>query len=344
MVFKLNVDTIGSIYSNIPASLPHLSFPKINLGVIEELISPAITIAILAGVESLLSAVVADGMTGGNHRSNMELVAQGIGNVASAFFGGIPATGAIARTAANIKNGGRTPVAGIVHSITLIFIMIILMPYVKLIPMPSLAAILIMVSYNMGEWHAFKRILRAPKSDAIIFLSAFFLTVFLDLVVAIEVGVVLSAFLFMRRMAEFTNVKYVSFDDEEMDEVACTLMDKDNIDRHVSFYEINGPFFFGAADKFVEVIREMEIPTKILILKMGLVPVMDATAYHGFEMLHEICERHGTKLIIMDIQEQPRKVLKKYGFIERIGEDMLCEGLEEAIGRANELLTIKRAV
>lgn len=338
MVFNINVETIGSRFGEIPGSLPRLSIPHVQLASIKELMLPGITIAILASVESLLSAVVADGMVGGNHRSNMELIAQGVGNVFSALFGGIPATGAIARTAANVKNGGRTPVAGIVHSITLAVIMVLLMPYVKLIPMSSLAAILIMVSYNMGEWEAFGRILKAPKSDAAVFLAAFLLTVFIDLVVAIEVGMVLSALLFMKRMADVTEVKNVLID-EELEMIDDTdLVDKVKLTGAISFYEINGPFFFGAADKFVKAVKEIEKAPKILIIKMENVPAMDATAFHSLEMLYDMCKKNHTKLLFLQVQEQPLGVLEKYGFIDKLGSDRICISIEEAIDKANNLL------
>lgn len=336
MIFSLNINTIGSQFGELSSSLPKLIMPKINLTMINELMLPALTIAILAGVESLLSAVVADGMIGGKHRSNMELIGEGAANVFSGIFGGIPVTGAIARTAANVKNGGRTPVAGIVHSLTLLIIMLLFMPYVKLVPMSSLAAVLVMVSYNMGEWEAFKDIFKAPKSDAIVFIVTFLLTIFLDLVVAIGVGVVLSSFLFMKKMAEITKVECVLDDLEDND--VNDLIDSIKIPKDISVYEISGPFFFGAANKFVSAIREMGTPPKILIIKMSKVPFMDATAYHSFEMLYDICKKNKTKLIMLELQEQPMEMLKKYGFIEIIGESSFCNNIDEAIERANILV------
>ncbi|MBL4932588.1 sulfate permease [Clostridium paridis] len=335
MVLKLNVTTIGSEFGNLSSSFPKPIFPMVSLSTIEDLMMPALTIAILGSVESLLSAVVADGMIGGKHRSNMELIAQGLANIFSGIFGGIPVTGAIARTAANIKNGGRTPMAGIIHSLGVLFIMMIFMPYVKLVPMASLAAVLVMVSYNMGEWEAFKKIFKAPKSDAIVFLVTFFLTMFLDLVVAIGVGVVLSSFLFMRKMAEISEVKYL-LDDSE-DEDVIELVDNVNTPEDISIFEITGPFFFGAANKFVNAIREMGNPSKILIIKMSKVPFMDSTAYHSFEMLYDICKKHHTKLIILDAQNQPMEMLKKYGYVDIIGEENFCSSITEAIEQANWL-------
>jgi len=339
MVFGLNIETIGSRFSNLSSSLPTLTIPTINFGMMKELIMPAITIAVLGGVESLLSAVVADGMIGSNHRSNMELVAEGTANIFSGLFGGIPVTGAIARTAANIKNGGRTPIAGIVHAISLLIIMLLFMPYVKLIPMSSLAAILIIVSYNMGEWEAFGRLSKAPKSDVAVFLVSFALTIFVDLVVAIGVGMVLSSFLFMRRMADFTSVK--SLLDEEEENKYADVLEEISIPKEVSMYEISGPFFFGAADKFVSVTRGFEEPPKVLILKMNHVPMMDATAYRAFMSFYNICKKHHTKLIILKLEEQPRNLLSKYGFTELLGEENFCITIEDAIERANYLLENK---
>jgi len=339
LIFNINIETIGSRYSNLSSTLPTITIPTFNLSMIKELIMPAITIAVLGGVESLLSAVVADGMIGGKHRSNMELVAQGTANIFSGFFGGIPVTGAIARTAANIKNGGRTPVSGIVHAIALLIIMLLFMPYVKLIPMSSLAAILIIVSYNMGEWEAFGKLSKAPKSDVAVFLVSFGLTIFIDLVVAIGVGMVLSSFLFMKRMADFTSVKSIL--DEDDDNKYADILEEVSIPKSVSLYEINGPFFFGAADKFVSTIREIEQPPKVLILKMNHVPVMDATAYRALISLHNICKKHHTKLIILRLEEQPRNLLEKYGFIELLGESNFCSTVEDAISRANLIISSK---
>lgn len=336
MIFKLNVTTIGNQFGQLSSSLPRIALPSISYKMINELMFPAMTIAILSAVESLLSAVVADGMTGGSHRSNMELLAQGTANIFSGLFGGIPVTGAIARTAANVKNGGRTPVAGMVHALGLLIIMLLFMPYVKLIPMASLAAVLVMIAYNMGDWEAFKDIFTAPKSDAMVFIVTFLLTIFLDLVTAIGVGVVLASFLFMRKMADMTEVKYLLDDDENKD--ANELIENVKMPERISIYEISGPFFFGAANKFVSAIRQMGIPPKVLIIKMSKVPLMDATAYHSFEMLYDICKKHNTRLILMKIQEQPLAMLKKYGFIRKLGEKNLCNNVEAAVLRANVLL------
>ncbi|WP_238902365.1 sulfate permease [Clostridium sp. YIM B02506] len=333
LTFNLDTPTIGSVFGNLSSSLPSLSIPSVNLSTILNLVFPALTIAILAAVESLLSAVVADNMIDGRHRSNMELVAQGFANIFSGLFGGIPVTGAIARTAANIKNGGRTPVAGMVHSVILLLIMFLFMPYVKLIPMASLAAILVMVSYNMGEWDAFKNLLKAPKSDSLIFIVTFLLTVFFDLVFAIGVGVVLSSLLFMRKMAEFTSVKSIIDDIDSVDllEIKNTL----KYPEDVAMYEINGPFFFGATDKFISAIRDISSMPKILIIKMDKVPIMDSTAYHSFEMLLDICNKQNTKLLLLNVQPQPLNTLKKYGFVDKIGNKNVCVSLNDVINQSN---------
>ncbi len=336
LIFNLNIETIGSRFGSISSALPSISIPHTSFAMIKELMLPAITIAILGSIESLLSAVVADGMIGGSHRSNMELVAQGIANICSGLVGGIPVTGAIARTAANVKNGGRTPIAGIVHSLSLLIILLLCMPYVKLIPMSSLAAILIVVSYNMGEWEAFERIFKAPKSDALVLLVTFSLTIFFDLVIAIGIGLMLASLLFMKRMADVSDVRYIL--DEHEDEDQIELIDSIKTPENVSLYEINGPFFFGAADKFVHAIREIGIPTKILIVKMSNVPAMDATGFHALEMLYDICTKHHTTLIILNLQSQPTTVLAKYGFIDDLGVENICSNIDEAIERANVLL------
>ncbi|MDT8717938.1 sulfate permease [Clostridium sp. 19966] len=328
-LLKLKVDTIGSEFHNLSSAFPKFTIPNVNLKIINELMMPAITIAVLGSVESLLSAVVADGMIKDKHQSNTELIAQGIANIFSGVFGGIPVTGAIARTAANIKNGGRTPVAGMVHAVSLLFIMMIFMPYVRLIPMASLAAILVMVSYNMGDWKAFERILRAPKTDAFIFLITFVLTIVLDLVQAIGIGIVLSSLLFMRKMAQLTDVKYM--EDVSEDEEICELLNGIENTEDIAVYEINGPFFFGAASKFVSSMSEISMPPKALIIKMEKVPFMDATAYQAFKTLYENCSQYGTNLIIVRLQQQPFDMLKKYGYMDIIGKENFCDDMESAL-------------
>ncbi|MEW8955634.1 SulP family inorganic anion transporter [Clostridium sp.] len=326
-IFNLPVDTIGSMYSEISSSIPMPSIPNIDLNTIKNLISPAMTIAILAAIESLLSAVVADGMIGGKHDSNMELIAQGIGNIASGLFGGIPATGAIARTAANVKSGGRTPIAGIVHAITLFLIMILFMPFAKLIPMTTLAAILIIVSYNMGEWKVFSSLLKAPKSDVIILLLTFFLTIVFDLVIAIEVGMILAMFLFMKRVADTTKIETIKVDEHDEDE----NIREESLGDNVLLYEINGPFFFGVVNKFMETMQEINSNHEILILDMKNANAIDSTALDALERVKKRCEKHKVKLLLVGVQEQPEKVLKSMGFIDLIGQNALFNSREEAL-------------
>jgi len=302
-------------------------------------------------VESLLSAVVSDGMIGGKHRSNTELIGQGIANMGSAVFGGIPATGAIARTVANIKNGGRTPVAGMVHSVTLLLILVLFMPFAKMIPLASLAAVLIIVAYNMSSWREFVSLLKSPKSDIIVLLVTFFMTVLFDLVKAIELGIVLAALLFMKRMADVAQVNVRNMDaGEDGEEPAATLEKGANsaeteegalphtkIFRDVLIYEVNGPFFFGAADKFMQASGEVGKKTRILIIKMKHVPAMDATALHAFEHVIKLCRKRKIRLLVTGIQEQPRHALEKSGLIEEIGEQHIFTGLNAAIEFVQEL-------
>lgn len=329
-VLKLNVETIGSKYGALSSALPVPKVPNLSLETVKNLIKPAFTIALLGGIESLLSAVVADGMIGGKHRSNTELIAQGVANIASGIFGGIPATGAIARTAANVKNGGRTPVAGMVHAVVLLLIMLIFMPFAKLIPLTTLAAILIVVAYNMSEWRAFRSLLSAPKSDIFVLLTTFILTVLIDLVVAIEIGMVLASLLFMKRMADVTHVQNVAADFAEEDSDSETPLNVSGT-KDVLVYEINGPFFFGAADKFVEVIEEVQGPAKVAILKMDNVPAMDATALHAMNKLRKTCKEFKTRLVLTGVQAQPYSVLDKSGFIEKMGKGNIYQSLEEAL-------------
>lgn len=325
-LFKLPVDTIGSRYTEISASIPTPSIPNINLQTIQNLIKPSFTIAILAAIESLLSAVVADGMIGSKHDSNMELIAQGVGNIASGLFGGIPATGAIARTAANVKNGGKSPIAGIVHAIMLFLIMIVFMPLAKLIPMTTLAGVLIIVSYNMGEWKTFYALLKAPKSDVIILLVTFLLTVIFDLVVAIEIGMVLAMFLFMKRISETTNIETSEYSNE-----INKSIDENNMNDNVLVYEINGPFFFGMVHKFIDLIKELNSTCDVLVLDMKNATAIDSTAMDALVRLHRRCETHNVRLLLANINKQPKKVLRGMGFIELIGEKSIFKTKEEAL-------------
>ncbi len=334
-LFNLDVATIGSVYGELSNSFPVPKLPGINLRLIGDLISPAFTIAILAAIESLLSCVVSDGMIGSRHRSNTELVAQGVGNIFSGLFGGIPATGAIARTAANVKNGGRTPIAGMVHAVALAVIMVAFMPFASLIPMTTLSAVLIIVAYNMSGWRAFVAMRKAPKSDYAVLIITFVLTVCFDLVVAIEVGMVLAALLFMSRMADTTEVrKWQEYDEEDNESIAGI-----EIPTKTVVYEITGPMFFGATDKFAGILKETKKEHKVMILRMRSVPALDATAYQTLEKIYNSCAKRDITLIISHINEQPLNVLKKQDLYEKIGEDNFAANIYDAIERA-KLLTM----
>lgn len=330
-LMNLPVNTIGDLYT-ISAKLPAFSLPHADLKTIESLVPDAFTIAILAGIESLLSCVVADSMVNSRHRSNMELVAQGAGNIASALFGGIPATGAIARTAANIKNGGRTPIAGMVHSVTLLLILVVLMPYAALIPMPAIAAILFMVAYNMCGWREFVNLCKtAPKSDILVLVLTFVLTVVFDLVVAIEVGLILTCILFMKRMSDVTEVsgwKYV----EPEDDPEGTMM---NVPKNTVVYEITGPMFFGAADKLLKI--AVQDNAKCLILRMRSVNAIDSTAMRNFERLYKECQKKKVTLIFSHVNSQPMSIMHKAGFYEEVGADNFCTHINDAMKRAQDL-------
>jgi SulP family sulfate permease len=340
LVFNLPVDTIGSLYGEIPASLPPPVFPDFSLATIRELVSPALSIAILGAVESLLSAAVADGMIGSHHRSNMELVAQGVANVVTPVFGGIPATGAIARTAANVRNGGRTPVAGIVHALTLLLIMIVFGKYAAYIPMPALAAILINVAWNMSEVHAFKSILRGQKSDAAVLLVTFFITVFVDLSVAIEVGIVLAAFLFMKKMVDVTDVTAVreeAEDNQEEDKESFSLAARKRREG-VFIYEIDGPFFFGSVQKLEEVMKQRTMNYKIMVLRMRHVNYIDATGIRAVEQLFLECKRQNRLFVISGLRPQPLKIFEKTGLAKTIGREKIFTHINSAIRYVDECL------
>ena len=339
-IFNFPVETIGSKFGQISASIPAPQFPTIDFATIKKLIQPATTIALLAAIESLLSAVVADGMIGGKHRSNMELIAQGVANLLCPLFGGIPATGAIARTATNIKNGGRTPIAGITHSIVLLLIMLFFGKYASLIPLAVLAAILVIVSYNMSEWRTFLSVLKNPASDIIVLLTTFSLTVIIDLTVAIEIGMVLAVFLFMHRMAMVTNVGVITreFKEDEESEVDPMALDKKTIPNGVEVYEINGPFFFGAVEKFKEAMEQVEKPPKVRIVRMRNVPAIDATGLHVLEKLYHDSIKDKTAVIFSGVHHQPLIAFEQAGYIKLFGEENLMPNIDEALKRANEIL------
>ena len=341
-LMHLPVETIGSRFGGISASVPHPQVPHLSFAQITSLVGPAFTIALLAAIESLLSAVVADGMIGGRHRSNMELIAQGIANIASPLFGGIPATGAIARTATNIKNGARTPVAGIIHSITLLVITVFAGRWAGLIPMATLAAILIVVSYHMSEWRTFLAELRSPKSDVAVLLTTFFLTVLIDLTVAISVGMVLAAFLFMKRMAEVTNVRAVSreFEEDETDSYATDVngMRYRDIPRGVEVYEINGAFFFGAAETFKDTLAQIAGKPKVLIIRMRDVLLLDSTGMHALKDVVHRSRKDGTTVLLSDVHMQPLVALTGSPVMEEIGQENIFANLDDALDRARSLV------
>ena len=332
----MDVKTIGDLYT-ISNKLPGLTVPHVNLAMIKQLFPDALTIAVLAGIESLLSCVVADGMVGTRHKPNMELVAQGAGNLASALFGGIPATGAIARTAANIKNGGRTPIAGMVHSVTLLLILVVLMPYAAWIPMPAIAAILFMVAYNMSGWREFVSLCKSsPKSDILVLVTTFVLTVVFDLVVAIEVGIVMAAMLFLMRMSNVTEVKSWKYLGEDIDEKNDPMALKYKVvPKNTLVYEIIGPMFFAAADKFLDI--SFEPGVKVLIIRMRGVPAMDVTALRSLKKIHATCKKRGVTLLLSHVQEQPYAMMAKAGFVQEIGEDNFCANIDAALEKAGEI-------
>jgi len=330
---KMDVKTIGDLYT-ISNKLPAFHLPQLSVDSVMSVIPDGFTIAVLAAIESLLSCVVADSMINSHHRSNMELIAQGIGNVGSALFGGIPATGAIARTAANIKNGGRSPIAGMVHSIVLVLVLVFLMPYAALIPMPTIAAILFMVAYNMCQWRTFVHLCKtAPKSDILVLVLTFVLTVSFDLVVAIEVGMLIACVLFMKRMSDVSSVQGWKYFDPDEDPDGPELK---KVPKQVRVYEITGPMFFGDADQLAGV--SFKDFTKVIIIRMRGVPALDATAMHSMEELYKRCEEKAVKLVFSHVNEQPYKTMEKSGFIEKVGKDNFRPHIDDALIWASELI------
>ncbi len=327
-VFDMNVNTIGSLYT-ISSAIPLPSLPEFSFDTVKAIIPDAFTIAVLAAVESLLSCVVADGMTGSRHNSNTELIAQGAGNIASALFGGIPATGAIARTAANIKNGGRTPIAGMVHAIVLLLVLVVLMPYAALIPMPTIAAILFVVAYNMSEWREFVGIVKkAPKSDTLVLLVTFVLTVVFDLVVAIIVGVILATVMFMKRMSDVTDAYGWKEIDESSDDANIKLK---KVPENTLVFEITGPIFFGASTKIADVIKHGK--KQVIVLRMRSVPAIDATGLHSLETIIKLCKKQGKTIILSHVNEQPLHSLEKAKLLNEI---LIAENIDEALEMASK--------
>jgi SulP family sulfate permease len=334
--FQPGVETIGSKFGDIAASFPAPHFPGLEFSKIQKLIQPAFTIALLGGIESLLSAVVSDGMIGRTHKSNMELVGQGVANIFSSFFGGIPATGAIARTATNVKSGGRTPVAGIIHALTLLAIMLFFGRWATLIPLSCLAGILVVVAYNMSEWRTFVGVMRTSKSDAAVMVTTFLLTVFVDLTVAIEIGMVLAIFLFMRRMTQISKVDVVTGTINDDDDEKS--INRYQVPEGVEVFEVSGPMFFGAAYKFKESMKTLEKPPKILIIRMRQVPVIDETGLHTLKEVFNQAKHQGTKLILSGVQPSLYKELDKKRLIFLVGKANVCPDIDHALQRANQVL------
>ena len=335
---KLPVNTIGSVYGKLNSAFPSFHVPSLSMKLVQEMLSPAFTIAILAGIESLLSAVVSDGMIGDTHKSNAELVGQGLGNIFSGLFGGIPATGAIARTAANVRNGGRTPIAGITHCITLTIILLVLMPLAALIPMTTLAAVLLVVAANMADWSSFFRLCKmAPKSDIIVLVATFFLTVFFDLVVAIEIGVVLAALLFMKRMAETADIKAWKYTDSP-DITPGEAEKLRDIPHSISVFEICGPMFFAAADQILNINSNHH--TKVVVIRMRSVPAIDASAMRSLHELANRAKRKNITLIFSHVNEQPMRVMEKDGFIELVGKENFHHNIVDALDYAEALVKL----
>ena len=332
-LLPLNVNTIGDLYE-ISNKFPTPSMPSFSFANIREMFPSAVTIAILAAIESLLSCVVSDGMINSKHRSNMELVAQGIGNIGSAVFGGIPATGAIARTAANVENGGRTPVSGMVHAVTLAVILVVLMPYASHIPMPAIAAILISVAYNMCQWRLFVRLVKtAPKNDIAVLVITFVLTVVFDLVVAIEFGMIIAAALFIKRVSDEMNVRNWKYVDDANDPDSINLR---QVDKSIRVYELTGPLFYAVTDQLSRITTKDY--TKCLILRMRSVPYIDASAMQSMEHILEDCRKKGITLVLSHVNPQPKSVMKKAGFVDKAGKENFCKSIDFALERADEII------
>jgi len=337
------VETIGTRFGALPSSLPAPRLPRIDLGMVRELILPATTIALLCSIESLLSAVVADGMTGGRHKSDAELVGQGVANVGSVLFFGLPATGAIARTVANINNGARTPVAGMMHAAVLVLFMLVMSDLAKMVPLAALSAVLVMVAWNIAEIDHFRSLLRAPKSDVIVLLTTFGLTVFTDLTIAVTVGMVLASMLFMKRMAEVSNVSAYTRELEEGEVSPAELKDPASASRveapaGVQVYEIDGPFFFGVADRLKDTLRGLQKPPRVFILRMRRVPAIDATGLHALEEFHKKCQRDGTRLLLSGVHAQPLMAFTQSGFDKVVGVENMFETLDEALEAARKIV------
>ena len=335
-----SIKTIGDFYPNIKAQIPALTMPDITWEQVKLLFPTAMTIAVLGAIESLLSATVADGVTGDRHDSNQELIGQGIANVCTPLFGGIPATGAIARTMTNINNGGRTPVSGIIHAVVLLLIFLVLMPLAAYIPMACLAGVLIIVSYNMSGWRTFRELMKNPKSDITVLLITFLLTVIFDLTIAIEVGLVIACLLFMRRMAETTQVKLIADEIDPADEIDVQLHEEEHliIPQGVEVYEINGPYFFGIANKFEDLMAGMANHPKVRIIRMRRVPFIDSTGIHNLQTLCAMSRREGTEIVLSGVQEKVYEVLDHAGLCDELGKENICPNINAALERAKEVV------
>ncbi|HPW71375.1 MAG TPA: sulfate permease [Bacteroides graminisolvens] len=333
-----SIDTIGDRFS-IKAQLPGAEVPTLNWEAMKGLLPAAITIAVLGAIESLLSATVADGVIGDKHDSNTELIAQGTANIITPLFGGIPATGAIARTMTNINNGGKTPVAGIIHAVVLFLILLFLMPLAQYIPMACLAGVLVVVSYNMSEWRTFRALLRNPKSDITVLLITFFLTVIFDLTVAIEVGLVIACLLFMRRVAETTEISVITDEINPNQELDIAVNEESlMVPKGVEVYEINGPYFFGIANKFEEQMVQLGDRPKVRIIRMRKVPFIDSTGIHNLTNLCKMSKKERVTIVLSGVNEKVHHVLEKSGFYELLGEENICENINVAIDRANQII------
>ncbi len=341
-VFDLNVETIGSRFGALPRTLPSPYIPSLSFDQILNLIPDALTIALLISIESLLAAVVSEGMTGWRHQSNCELVAQGFANIGSALFGGLPASGSLARTAANVKSGALTPVSGMIHALTLFLFLFALAPIASYIPLCSLAAVLIMIAWGMSELHHFLHLFTAPKRDIVVLLSVFFLTVLVNITSALQVGMILAAFLFMKHMSDMSDAVSMAeiFDEDNMQllERDPDAIDRNDIPPGVEVYEINGPFFFGVADRLKNLMNELEKPPKIFILRMRKVPTIDASGMHALEEFYLECSRQGTLLLLSGVKKNPLKDLKRYHLDELIGENHIFSHINHALEFSRELL------
>lgn len=334
------IETIGDRFA-ISNSLPEATVPALSWETIKNLVSPAITIAILGAIESLLSAAVADGVIGDHHNSNTELIAQGVANLASPIFGGIPATGAIARTMTNINNGGRTPIAGIVHAVVLLLIFLFLMPLAKYIPMACLAGVLVVVSYGMSGWRSFLALMKNPKSDVTVLLITFFLTIIFDLTIAIEVGLIIACLLFMRRMSETTDVHIISNEinpDDEDSDMHLGNIEHLTIPKGVEVYEINGPYFFGAGNRFEEIMATLGDRPQVRIIRMRKVPFVDSTGIHNLTNLCEMSQKEGIQIVLSGVTEKVHSQLDKAGFYDIVGQDNICSHIDIALDRAKEII------